>query len=248
MEGIIGNPGATNLATSGYRITPGPRYALIEIRPDWAKLEALMARVRNIPNAVPRVLVPALNQSAAEEKTWLARRFGERLRILRKKSIPDRLTLTPKASRASMVAGVQIDLTRFTIASFPTQRTAYGIWWTSGSSAGGRIIPRSFMQAKYTHYQTGKEMDVTQVYRRAQRGEKGFAQNAVNRAGHRVRATRAGDIVQRYSIKVLRGPSLAKVFSDDPGFQAEAERQGVAILEKKVAQQVDRLAAEVANG
>jgi hypothetical protein len=239
MEGIIGNPGAMNLATSGYRITPGPRYALIEIRPDWAKLEALMARVRNIPNAVPRVLVPALNQSAAEEKTWLARRFGERLRILRKKSIPDRLTLTPKASRASMAAGVQIALTRFTVASFPTQRTAYGIWWTSGDTTGGRIIPRSFLQATYRHYLTGKEMDVAQVYRRAARGEKGFREAL---------ATRRGDIVKRYPIKILRGPSLAKVFSDDPGFQAEAERQGVAILEKKVAQQVDRLAAEVANG
>jgi hypothetical protein len=228
-----------NQATSGSRIVAGsPRYAFLEIRPDWVRLEAVMSRVRSVPNAVQRLLPPALNQAAAEERTWLTREFGSRLRVIRKRSIPDRLELTPKASRSTLAAGVRIALTRFTIASFPTQRTAYGIWWTSGNAAAGRIIPRSFLQARYRHYLTGEEMNVAQVYRRAQRGEKGFEKG---------RPTRAGDIVRRYPMKVLRGPSLARVFSDERGFQRAAERQGEAILEKKVASQVERLAAEVAK-
>jgi len=235
-------PAIASGATTGSRIVAGsPRYAFIEIRPDYRKLDALMARIQGIPGAIARVMPPALNKSAAEERTWLAREFGTRLVMSRKSSIPQRLELTPKASRASWAAGVRIHLTRFTIASFKdVQQTPSGVTWsTGGTPLRGGFIPRAFIQKRYTHYLTGKEMNVPQAYRRAQKAEKGFEKGI---------ETRAGGIVRRYPMKVLRGPSLARVFSDDPKFQARAEKEGTGIIEKKLASQVDRLAAEVIHG
>jgi hypothetical protein len=228
-------------ATTGYRRVAGsPRYAFIEIKPDYARLDAILGRIKGLPGALERVIPPALNQAASEERTWLSREFGARMVMQRKRSIPDRLTLAPKAGRASWSAGIRIALTRFTLGSFQdVKQTPSGVTWsTGGTHLSGGFIPRAFLRLGLTHYLTGQYIEGRQVWRRAQQGEKGFSAAL---------ATRAGGIVRRYPIKMLRGPSLAKVFSADANFQADAERQGTAILEKKLASQVDRLAAEVAK-
>lgn len=246
--GIIGNPATMNIAGDFYRIAPGPRYAMLEVRVDQAKLDAWTARVRDIPGAMRRLMPAALNKTAAEAKTLLYREFLTRMHIARKASVRDRLTLTPKASATSWAAGVRIALTRFTVASFAgTQQTAYGVYWSPRTAGGGKIIPRTFLLARVKNYLSGKYIEGEQVFRRAQRGEKGFQSKGVNRAGHIVRETRAGGIVARYSIKIMRGPSLARTFSDDPQFQGDMDRKGGAILEKKVLSQVDRIAAGISK-
>lgn len=220
-------------ATSGYRIVTGsPRYALLSVQVDRRRLEEITREIRSIPGAMERIFPPALNAAADEMRTWLRREFAARLRVTRQKSIADRVVVWPKASRGSLTAGARVSLTRLTVASFPHRQTAYGVWWTVGDAAGGRIIPRSFSREGLTHYKTHLYQPTRLVWRRAKQGEKGFEKG---------RPTRAGDIVQRYPIKVLRGPSLAKVFSDDPAFQTRAEAHGGAVLEKKIASQVDRL-------
>jgi hypothetical protein len=229
-------------ATTAGRIVAGsPRYAFLEIKPDYRRLDALIARVQGIPGAIQRIIPPALNKSAAEERTWLAREFGTRLVMQRQRSIADRMELTPRALRSSWSAGVRIALTRFTLGSFrDVQQTPSGVTWsTGGVRLSGGFLPRAFLRFGLTHYRTGQYLEGRQVWRRAQQGEKGFGRGT---------PTRAGDIVRRYPIKLLRGPSLAKIFSDDPGLQQRAEQQGTIILEKKVGQQVDRLAGEVTRG
>jgi hypothetical protein len=223
---------ATENFSTGQRFRAGEqRFVSVAVRYDQAKLAALERFARRIPGGLGRLVPPALNQTAAEMRTWLVRELGGRVRVTRKKSITDRVTVYPRASAGRWVSGVRVGLGRFTVASFPHHRTAYGVWWTAGAAGAGRIIPRAFVQAGYTHAITGERINVEQVYRRAQRGEKHFDKG---------RPTRRGDIVQRYPLKVLRGPSLAAVFSRDPGLVAEAERHGGAVLEKKIASQVRR--------
>jgi hypothetical protein len=219
----------------------GPRFAQIEVHWDQAKLQRILYVIKDIPGAVGRAVPAALNKSADEIRNWLIREFGSRMRIKRKQSIPDRLTRYPRASSAQWMAGVRIALTRFTVASFTgTQQTAYGVYWSPGAAGAGHIIPRAFLRAKSRNYLSGKDIEVEQAYRRAMRGEKGYADFAVNQAGHVVRATQAGDMVRRYSIKVLRGPSLAMVFTKAPNLVAQAEARGEQILTKKLESQVDR--------
>ncbi len=215
----------------------GPRFAQVEVHWDQAKLQRILYAIQDSPGAVGRAVPAALNKSADEMRNWMIRAFSSRMRIKHKQSIPDRLTRYPRASSAQWMAGVRIALTRLTVASFEgTRQTAYGVYWSPGAAGAGRIIPRAFLRAKSRNYLSGKDIEVEQAYRRAMRGEKGFEKG---------RPTRAGDIVRRYPIKILRGPSLALVFTKDPGLLAQAEAQGQLILTKKLKSQVDRFTKAV---
>lgn len=98
-----------------------------------------------------------------------------------------------------------------------------GVRW-SPMVGSTQMIPRAFIQQGLTHYQTGEYMDIRQAWRRAERG---------------------GVMVPRYPLKLMRGPSLAKVFSDDSGFQSSVEKTGSQIIEKKLDQQVQRVLAKL---
>lgn len=216
---------------------------MLQVRIDTAAMDRITKEIQSIPGAMERLMPPALNAAAAEMKTDLAREFGARMDLQRKASIKDRLELSPKAAKGAWTAGVRISLARFLIGSFrDVQQTAYGVGWTTGGSTlRGGWIPRAFIVQGVTQYKSGEYQGTRMVLRRAMRGEKGFTTYGMNRAGHQVKATRAGDIVQRYSLKALRGPSLAYAFSGDSQFQAQAEATGGQILEKKVQQQVNRI-------
>lgn len=216
----VNNP-SSSAAGAFARIAPGPRYKTIEVRIDQAKLDAWTARLRGIPGAMTRAMPPALNATAREVRTRLYQAFLARMNIGRKASVKDRLALKPLASPVNWRAGVRIALTRFTVASFKGSRQLKaGVRW-SPRQGMQRMIPRAFIRRGLTNYLTGEYMEVRQVWKRLDRG---------------------GRMVPRYPIQVMRGPSLARVFSDDPGFQNETERAGLAILEKKVRSQVDRIA------
>jgi hypothetical protein len=247
MAEPISNPG-TNTVSSGYRLDAGaPRYILLQVRYDEAKLRAMQRALKGFPGAMSRAVPSALNKTAKEMQTWLRRALSHRVRIRRIESLNDRVRAYP-VQTANGSSGVLISLTRFTMASFldviPMEP---GVYFAPYVGRAGQIIPRSFIQYRYRNFQSGQRLDVAQVYRRAQRGEKGFAEDAINRAGHRVRATRRGDIVQRYSLKLLRGPSLGMVFSKDPGLIAAAEKQGAEILDKKFQSQIDRFTLQVVS-
>lgn len=228
----MADTGMTPLVTSGYRRAGGPRFLELHISYDEDKLRRIERVVSGIPNAMNRIVPPTLNTTAGEMKTWLYKELVERTGIIRKKSVRDRLTVTPKASGGSWRAGLRVALTRFTIFSFATQQTATGTAWYPGMLGTWRFIPHAFIQRRYTHPITGETMDVGQVYRRTRFGEKGFDRGA---------ATRRGDMVRRYPIRVLRGPSLALLFSKDARLQAKAEGHGGEVLEKKMQQQVARV-------
>lgn len=211
-------------ATIGPRFGPGPRYRMIDVRVDQAALDRVSARIRHLPGAVARIMPPALNASASEMRTVLYRAFTSRMELRRKSSVKDRLTLTPKASRGKWASGVRISLARFTIGSFKdVQQTPSGVTWSAGgSNLRGGFIPRAFLREGLTHYRTGEYIQGRQVWKRKEEG---------------------GRMVPRYPIQLLRGPSLAKVFSDDAAFQSDMERQATAIVEKKLHQQVERILA-----
>lgn len=224
MAEPIGNPGAMDAAGSYSRIVAGaPRYAFVNVRIDQAKLDAWTARVREIPGALARLLPPALNATAREMRTRLYQAFLARMNIARKTSVRDRLALTPTATRLDWSAGIRIALTRFTVASFKgTRQRQAGVEWQPRPGMV-RMIPRAFIRRGLTHYQTGEWMENRQVWKRAVKGDV---------------------MVPRYPLQLMRGPSLARVFSDDANFQGAMERQGGQIMEKKVNQQVDRIAAD----
>ncbi len=225
------------VSSSDRNLPAAQRYASIAVHVDEAKLARLEQMVRGIPQALARIAPPALNKTADEMRTWLGGELVRRMAILRKKSIRDRLATDPKASAASWQSGIRISLARFTIASFQTQQTAAGVAWYPGILGTWRSIPRAFLRATYRHYQTGEQMDVAQVYRRTRSTEKGFRADL---------ATRRGDMVRRYPIRVLRGPSLAMVFTKDRNLLDGANKRGGEVLEKKFASQVDRfISAEV---
>lgn len=236
-----------DLATTGTRFSKGERrYALIGVRVDQEALSRILRKIEGIPGAVERAVPAALNAAASETRTLLIERFSALMDFSRKKSVRDRVTIPRKAGRGNWSTAVRISLARFTIGSFKdVMQTPTGVSWDTGGDIWGAafrggFIPRAFVRKGLTHYKTGQEQDTRLVFRRAMRGEKGFAANAVNQAGHVVRATRRGDIVQRYSLKVLRGPSLGLVFSRSGQMQSETEAAAVAILEKKLRQQVGR--------
>lgn len=215
---------ANEEVTTSYARTAGePRFVSLSVRYDAAKLQALQRAVRGIPNALARMVPSALNKTAGEMRNWLARQLGLRLWIQRKESLDSRVTVHPKASGANWTSGVRIDLRRFTLAAFPHHQQREGVWWISGPSGKGKVIPRSFIQKSYRHWKTGAQMDVEQVYRRAGRGD--------------------GTLVPRYPIMVLRGPSLGIVFSRDQALLREAQRHGAEVLDKKLASQVQRVIA-----
>lgn len=197
-----------------------PRSTVLHVEIDRAAMARIERELQGIPGGIRRVMPPAMNKAAAATKTMLYRAFSERMNISRKGSIKERLQLVPKASRDNMAAGIRIDLARFTVASFKrTRQMKAGVRWSPG---GGRMlmIPRAFLRKGLTHYQTGKHMDLRQVWRRAGDGD---------------------DLVPRYPLKILRGPSLAAVFERDESFQSDAERRAGDILEKKSIQQIDRV-------
>jgi hypothetical protein len=227
------------------------RWVSLGIRYDEAKLRAVETALKGMPGALQRAVPSALNKTAAEMSTWFFRELQGRLHLKRKDSLRGRISQYPVASGDSWVSGVRLNKARFTVASFASLfRSPYGIFWWNPLRGQVRLIPRGFLQERYTHYQTGKEMDVAQVYRRAAEGEQGYPNVPYpafmrNRAGHIVKQTRLGEFVQRYSIKVMRGPSIAMVFSRDPTLIAQAESHGSEILDKKIQSQVDRFTAEV---
>lgn len=197
-----------------------PRYAFLDIRIDKAKLAAVERAVRGIPGAMARLMPPALNQAAAQMRTWLYRQFAERMSIARKSSIRDRLAISPKATPANWSAGVRIELKRFTVASFKgVRQLKAGVRWSPRPGVMN-LIPRAFLTGGFTHYASGEYVESRQVWRRAEEG---------------------GRMVPRYPIHVLKGPSLARVFSDDPSFQGQAEQAGAEIVSKKLDQQVSRI-------
>jgi hypothetical protein len=212
------------METTGYRFQAGsPRYAALSVRLDQAKLDAITKEIAHIPGALRRIFPTSLNQAAAETKTLLYKEFLVRMNIARKASIKDRLTLTPKASRHSFVSGVRVALLRFMVTSFKGTRwlKRQGVRWSPGPG-GSRIIPHAFIAKGYTHAKTGQYMDQRMAWRRAGTGD---------------------NLVPRTPILALRGPSLAMVFSKSPGFQAQIERQGSKIVEKKLTSQVQRIIA-----
>jgi hypothetical protein len=220
--------------TSGSRYSVGdPRYKLIEVKVDQAKLDRITKELRKVPGAMERAIPPALNKTADEMRAVLYREFDRRLAVQRKSSIRSRLRSYPKAGRGNWRSGVRIDLARFALGSFrDVQQTPSGVTWsTGGSPLRGGFVPRAFLRAGLTHYRTGEYQKTRMVFRRAERGDKSFASG---------RPTRAGGIVRRYPLVVLRGPSLARVFSDDAALQGRVEAEGGRILEKKVQQQADR--------
>lgn len=203
------------------------RTGSIQIKVDKEALRALTQEIESIPGAMSRAMPTAINAAVSETKTYLGREFRSRLNVIRKKSIDDRLHKSDPATASNWAAGIWFDLERFTVASFrDVQQTAGGVTWSTGGTSGsleGGFIHRAFIQKGLTHYQTGKYMDLKQVWRRA--GPMG----------------RSAKLVPRYPLFVMRGPSLARAFAVDPGFQTEAETRAIAILEKKVTQQVNRI-------
>lgn len=234
------------ISTGSRLIAGSPRYALLSISVD-ATLERLTREIQQVPGAMQRVIPPALNAAARQTRTMLYQAFTQRFDLRRKSSIKDRLEHRPKATRTRWFTGVRIALTRFTVGSFrDVQQTPSGVTWsTGGGRLRGGFIPRAFLRSGLTQYRTEQRQETRMVFRRALRGEQGFQTEGVNRAGHRVRATRAGHIVQRYPLKVLRGPSLGRVFSDDRGFQGQMERGAEQLAAKTIQQQVERITAQV---
>lgn len=236
-----------DLTTTGSLFNKGEqRYAMIGVRVDEEALSRILRKIEAIPGAVERAAPAALNAAASETRTLLIDRFSTLMEFSRKKSVRDRVTIPRKASRGDWSTSVRISLSRFTIGSFKdVLQTPTGVTWDTGGDVWGAAfrgnhIPRAFVRKGLTHYKTEKYQETRMVFRRAMRGEKGFAVDGVNQAGHVVRATRRGDIVQRYSLKVLRGPSLGLVFSRSGQMQSETETAAAAILEKKLRQQIGR--------
>jgi hypothetical protein len=215
------------MAEAGFQtvaLSASPRYAFLDIRVDSAELKRIEAELRGIPGGMARAVPPALNAAAREERTWLYQQFCSRLNIARKTSVRDRLELRPRASPFNWSAGIRIALSRFTVAGFKgVRQTRRGVTW-SPVAGQSRLIPRAFVRGGFTHYRSGEYIEARQVWRRAER---------------------AGRMMPRYPIQVMRGPSLAYVFAQDPGFQGQAERTGSAILSKKLDQQVNRLLAKL---
>lgn len=204
----------------------GSRYGTVQIRVDQEAIARITKEVATIPGAMRKIIPAALNAAASEARTYLGREFRARMNVRRRKSIDDRLHKGDPATENRWHTDIWFDLTRFTIASFrDVQQTPAGVTWSTGGtseSLRGGFIPRAFIRKGLTHYQTGEYMELRQVWRRA--GPPGMSAR----------------LVPRKPLFVMRGPSLAYVFAEDPAFQDAAGEQGGRILEKKVSQQVNR--------
>ncbi|MEN6424016.1 MAG: hypothetical protein ABFE13_01535 [Phycisphaerales bacterium] len=217
----LGNPATIDVAGGFTRVGRGPRYAMVHVAVDHEALNRVAIALHGIPGAMDRVIPPAMNKAALEARTWLYTEFLKRMNIARRASIKDRLEHRPKASKASWSTGIRIALTRFTVTSFKgaRQRKA-GVEWQPRAGKT-RLIPRAFIRRGFTHYQTDKYVELRQAWRRA--GGMGLRDK----------------LVPRYPLFIMRGPSMARVFSDDPEFQDRAESQASIILNKKIGQRVD---------
>ena len=185
----------------------------ISVTIDKTKMRAIEQAVGEVPHALPKIMVRALKRTGAGARTELDRQIRAEL-TLKKKASMKRIVDEQKASHANWVWRIGISRERVSLGSFRHRWSKRrGVTYTIRKGLKRRV-PTAFVRPN-PH---GGDDTPEAVFRRAERG---------------------GELVPRYPLVFLRGPSLGQVLTDAPGMVQKVQAHGSERLTNEVHHQIE---------
>jgi len=115
----------------------------IDIQFDRRDIARVQRLLRDVPNALPKVMSRAINKAAAGARTRVTRRVAK-LVTLRQKDVRDQLKLR-RATYRKWTAVLTIGGKRFALARFGARQTRRGVTYRISRAAGRKRIARGFL-------------------------------------------------------------------------------------------------------
>lgn len=207
---------------------------LIEISIDPAQRAAFMKPLEGLTASTSRVLVPALNKTAAKARTRVVRFLSDKTGLLPTKDVRPRVKVV-RADAAHLSAGVAIKSKTLTLASLGAHEDAgAGVAFRDPSDDSVTNLPHAF---ETTTHIGGHRL----IFQRAPAGVHVMVARQAASMPSRPRLVKfpAEDL----PIAALRGPSLVGIIMRSGDEVPNQLNLMVADLEQNVSSQVDRLMA-----
>ena len=203
---------------------------LVKVEFDQAKLKAVDRALAEQSRLLPRIVYRGLKRTAAAGRTQLDTEIRQRI-TAKKRDVMSRITDEEKASYTNWRWRLAISRRRMALAAFRhTVSQRRGVTATVRKGESQRI-PRGFKTEGFTHAQSGERVEGDRLlWRRAQKGDKGFSKGT---------PTASGDVVRRLPVVFLRGPSIGQVVEEAQDLLREVHDKGQDRLEKEIHSQVD---------
>jgi len=197
---------------------------LVTVQFDRAKLDAVERALAEQPRLLPRIVYRGLKRTADAGRTQVDREIRQRI-TAKKRDVMARITDEEKASYTHWRWRLGISRRRMALAAFQhtiSKRRGVTATVRRGESV---CIPRGFHTEGFTHAESGERVEGDRLlWRRAQKGDKGFSKGT---------PTAAGDVVRRLPVVFLRGSSIGQVVENAQDLLREVHDSGEQRLEKE---------------
>jgi len=191
------------------------RAPAISVTIDKTKMRAIEQAVAEVPHALPKIMVRALKRTGKAGRTEIDRQIRAELTV-KKKAVMDRIVDEQKASHTNWVWRLGISRKRISLGSFRHRWSKRRGVTFSIRKGLKRRVPTAFVRPN-PH---GGDDTPEAVFRRAERG---------------------GELVPRYPLVFLRGPSLGQVLTDATGMLQKMQTHGSERLTNEVYHQIEYL-------
>jgi len=221
--------------TVGVLVSDCPRIMItapnIRVEVDKAKMVRIERAVRGSKSAMGRIVYNALKKTSKKGRTMVDKEVRAIL-MIKKKSVMSRIVDVEKASRNNWRWRLGISTKRdIGIASFGSvSQGKEGVRYTIKRGLR-KMALRAFLTEGFTHAKSGEFIKSKSVWRRAIAGEKPFSKGT---------PTRAGNIVRRYPLIHLKGPSIGHVVKNSREILAKVHVQGQRDLNREIDGQLKR--------
>lgn len=202
----------------------------IQVEVDKAKMAQIERAVHGSQRVVGRIVYNALKRTSKKGRTMLDKEIRSIIQI-KKKSVMRRIVDVEKATRTNWRWRLGISGRRISLASFGSVRqTKKGVGYTIKRGLRKTAL-RAFASEGFTHAESSEYIENKTVWRRAMAGEKPFSKGT---------PTRSGNIVRRYPLVFLRGPSIGHVVKNSRQILTKVHVEGRRNLSKEIDGQLKR--------
>jgi hypothetical protein len=221
----------------------------IEIKLNPSQINLIHDLLGSIPKEIPKIMRSAINTTATQARNQIVKNLLKTVK-LPGKILRDAIKLT-RATTTRWIATIDVHGKRIPLIYFGARQIAFGVTYRISDIMGPALARRAFIQ---------KANNFTGVFMRMQKkfavrtlsgkwksagSKKAGYSDMVSVSGGKNRARRftgsEGDLVPRYPIRFLRGPSPGALLESMPGLAQEVAVYAEYNLEKNIDEQIVRV-------
>jgi len=225
----------------------------IEIKIDPRQLNEIGELLASIPREIPKIMRSALNTTAVQARTQIVKRLSTMVK-LPDKVLRDAIKLT-RATTTRWLAKIDVHGKRIPLIYFGARQIAFGVTYRISDMMGVKLARRAFVQKAnnftgvFMRFQKAYAVKTTTGKWKSAGSKKARSGDLVSVSGGKNRAREftgaGGELVPRYPIRFLRGPSPGALIDSIPGYGELVAMYAGHNLERNIDEQLERVLAKM---